>query len=235
MKYIKNYWLLIQVVCTTIALPTIFHAIGDISILENYSQLINRHILYQFVTLILAIVMLLVYQSSRKAVFVHYFRRGNSKQEILSEPYVGIRPKAQEKWSRAGVKWALVLSVVTAIVLYFHLDIDAPPSIEKVISLLPIILLFAFVNSFVEEVISRLGVIVALKGVYKDRTIAIISGILFGSVHYFGTPGGVFGVLLASFLGWFLAKSILETKGIFWAWCIHFLLDVIIMTFLFIQ
>jgi len=27
-----------------------------------------------------------------------------------------------------------------------------------------------------------------------------------------------------------LAKSILETKGIFWAWLIHFLQDIIIFT-----
>jgi uncharacterized protein len=35
---------------------------------------------------------------------------------------------------------------------------------------------------------------------------------------------------LAGFLGWLLAKSIVETRGIFWAWFIHFLQDVIIFT-----
>ncbi|MFT6005009.1 MAG: hypothetical protein ACI8UQ_002153, partial [Bacteroidia bacterium] len=49
-------------------------------------------------------------------------------------------------------------------------------------------------------------------------------------VHYFGTPGGIIGVIVAGFLGWFLAKSILETKGFFWAWFIHFLQDVVIIT-----
>jgi hypothetical protein len=36
------------------------------------------------------------------------------------------------------------------------------------------------------------------------------------------------GVVLAGFLGWFLAKSVLETRGIGLAWFIHFVLDVII-------
>ena len=42
-----------------------------------------------------------------------------------------------------------------------------------------------------------------------------------GSVHYFETPGGVAGVVLAGFLGCLLAKSIYETRGIFWTWLIH--------------
>jgi hypothetical protein len=58
--------------------------------------------------------------------------------------------------------------------------------------------------------------------------IAIVSGALFGSAHYLGTPGGPSGCLLAGFLGWLLAKSVLETQGIGWAWFIHFVLDVII-------
>ncbi len=234
MKYIKNYWLFIQVVSATIALPTIYYSIKDISILDNYPKLINKHILYQCITLILAIIMLYVYWASRKAVFMQYFRKGNSEQEILPEPYVGIRPKAQEKWSRAGVEWAVIFSIVTAVAIYFQLDTNSKPRIDALVKVIPFVLLLAFINSFVEEVISRLGVVIAFKGVFEDRTIAILSGILFGAVHYFGNPGGILGMLLAGFLGWFLAKSILETKGLFWAWFIHFLLDVVIMSYLFI-
>lgn len=46
-------------------------------------------------------------------------------------------------------------------------------------------------------------------------------------VHY-----DVVGVLLAGFLAYELGKSMLETKGFFWAWFIHFLRDVLIFTFL---
>jgi membrane protease YdiL (CAAX protease family) len=233
MRHLKNYWLFILVVFSTISLPTIFFTLRDISYLDNYPQLVNHHIRYQFITLTLAIVMLSVYRFSRKTVFIKYFRKGNSELEILPEPYVGIRPKAQEKWSRAGIEWTITFSAVTAIVLFFQLDSNSRPTMDAVVKVFPFVLVFALLNSFTEEVISRLGVIVALKGVLKDRMIAIISGVLFGTVHYFGTPGGWLGVLLAGFLGWFLAKSILETKGIFWAWFIHFIQDVIIMIFLF--
>jgi hypothetical protein len=40
--------------------------------------------------------------------------------------------------------------------------------------------------------------------------------------------------ILAGFIAWFLAKSIHETKGFFWAWLIHFVQDVMIMTALFL-
>ena len=42
-------------------------------------------------------------------------------------------------------------------------------------------------------------------------------------------PSGVIGILLAGLLGYVLSKSIYETNGIFWAWFIHFLQDVIII------
>ena len=103
---------------------------------------------------------------------------------------------------------------------------------HKVLTVLPFSILFSLSNSFIEESITRLGVIVVLKGKVKDRIIPLISALLFGGVHYFGNPGGIPGVLAAGFLGWFLAKSILETKGIFWAWLIHFVQDVIIFSVL---
>ena len=71
---------------------------------------------------------------------------------------------------------------------------------------------------------------VVCKDLLSDRAIAMLSGALFGSIHFFGIPGGVTGVIVAVFLGWLLCKSILETKGIFWAWFIHFLQDVIIFS-----
>jgi hypothetical protein len=57
-----------------------------------------------------------------------------------------------------------------------------------------------------------------------------LSALIFGIGHYFGSPGGIPGVLMAGYLGWFASKSIHETKGFFWAWMIHFVQDIIIMT-----
>jgi|GEM_PF-1989662 len=143
---------------------------------------------------------------------------------------IGIKPTKNENWSHLGRNFAIIISTVTAVVIYFQLIKNNGVSIENILKVLPFSLIFALFNSFVEETITRLGVVVVLKNVLKDKTIALLSAMIFGTVHYWGNPGGIAGVLLAGFLGWLLAKSILEIKGIFWAWFIHFLQDVIIFS-----
>ena len=54
----------------------------------------------------------------------------------------------------------------------------------------------------------------------------------FGIAHFYGIPYGIVGVALAWFLGWILARSMLETRGLGWAWFIHFVQDVLIFGFL---
>lgn len=75
---------------------------------------------------------------------------------------------------------------------------------------------------FVQE-LSRLTVHKPLA--LDRRAIAILSGLIFGIPHHFGTPGGILGAAMA--------KSVMETRGIFWAWFIHFLQDVVIFAALF--
>ena len=94
---------------------------------------------------------------------------------------------------------------------------------------LPWVLLFSISNSFSEEMLTRFSLAAGLDGIISGRAISLWSAAIFGGVHYFGTPGGVPGVLMAGFLGWLLAKSVLETKGFGWAWFIHFLQDVVII------
>jgi len=60
----------------------------------------------------------------------------------------------------------------------------------------------------------------------------LLMAAFFGIGHYYGVPYGIIGVLMASFLGWLLGKSMLETRGLFWAWFIHFWQDVLIFSFL---
>ncbi len=86
-------------------------------------------------------------------------------------------------------------------------------------------------NAFTEEVIFRLSYVSLVKHEGWDEKWALFLGTtVFGLVHYFGmAPKGIMGALMAGFLGWFLTKSILESKGFFWAWFIHFLQDVVIL------
>ncbi|HMJ71141.1 MAG TPA: CPBP family intramembrane glutamic endopeptidase [Cyclobacteriaceae bacterium] len=95
--------------------------------------------------------------------------------------------------------------------------------------LLPLVLLFAATNAWSEEIFSRFVIVSGLYGKLKPDVICLISAGIFGMAHFaFGTPGGLFGVVASGTMGWFMAKSVIETKGMGWALFIHFLQDVVI-------
>jgi membrane protease YdiL (CAAX protease family) len=85
-------------------------------------------------------------------------------------------------------------------------------------------------NAFSEEAIFRIGIVSPLYGILSVSIIVLISGVVFGLPHYFGMPSGILGALMAGFLGWLLAMSLVETQGLLIAWAIHFVQDVVIIT-----
>lgn len=219
-------WLPVMVIALTALLPILSHFLNTTQLWGSLPAPISKQLVYQPLTLCIALAFLLILNKVRPITFKTYFKRGKLNAAITPVPQVGINPKKSENWKHVGWNFTIVISVITAAVVYF-----TTPKInyQQLLLHLPFAIVFALINSFVEEIITRFGVVVSLKDKVPENTIALISGALFGIVHYWGTPGGFGGVLLAGFLGWILAKSILETKGIFWAWFIHFIQDVIII------
>ncbi len=226
----ENIVLFLLIIALTISLVFVSSWTNGIVIFDDLSDSINKQILYQSITLFGTIIFLFVLRLAKRTKFQAYFRKGNISADILPEPIIGIKPKPTENWLHLGRNFTIIISGVTAIVIYFQLIRASGISIGNILNVLPFSFVFALSNSFVEESITRLGVVVVLKDTLNDRKIPLVSALLFGTVHYWGNPGGLVGVLVAGFLGWLLTKSILETKGIFWAWLIHFLQDVIIFS-----
>ena len=226
----KHISLLILIITLTFSLVFLSYWAKEIILFKNLPKKINSQIFYQTTSVFGTIIFLFILRYTKKNTFKEYFQKGNVSAEILPEPRIGIKPKAKENWFHLGINFSVIISGVTSIVIYFQLIKGAEISIGDVLNIMPYSIVFALSNSFVEESITRLGVVVVFKNILKDRTIPFISAIVFGTVHYWGNPGGLLGIIVAGFLGWFLTKSILETKGIFWAWFIHFLQDVIILS-----
>lgn len=92
----------------------------------------------------------------------------------------------------------------------------------------------AATNAFTEEVVFRLSYVTVGAAETSSRTYGLALGAgVFGVFHYWGvTPNGLTGALMAAVLGYFLAKSIQETRGFFWAFTIHFALNVVMMLLL---
>jgi hypothetical protein len=98
--------------------------------------------------------------------------------------------------------------------------------------LIPLVGLFAAMNAFSEELTYKASFLSVLNDPVGRRQALLLMAAFFGLGHYYGVPYGLVGVLMAALLGWLLGKSMLETKGFFWAWFIHFLQDVLIFSFM---
>ena len=189
---------------------------------------LNHEASYQLVTLaIFALFVALAVALGGRGVLA-YLRPTRFSGPVTPVPWIGLRPKEGEDWVQVGASFLVVITLVTAVAVYVPVIRGGAFAFSVTGVLIPA-LVFALTNSLVEEGIYRFAVTsVLLESGFSPTSAAITSALLFGGVHYFGTPGGLTGVLLAAFLGWLLSKSIAETRGFGWAWLIHFVQDVVI-------
>ena len=136
-----------------------------------------------------------------------------------------------ENWKKFGLILSLCISLGT---LAFLVIAGRPPLdiVVKALPFLPAVLLAAAVNAFNEEMTYKASFLSVLEGPVGKKQALLLMAAFFGIFHFYGIPYGIIGVIMAGFLGWILGKSMLETRGFFWAWFIHFLQDVMIFTFL---
>lgn len=187
---------------------------------------IDYQIKYQVLLLFTAFAVLLVSYFLNKENFTSLFSIGNINAPTEKLPLFGI--KEGDKWIETGLSLSIIITLVTAVFMYFQLKQYAV-NWQLLLQGMGWILLFSLTNSFGEEAIYRIGIVSPLKGLITPATIFLISAVLFGIPHFAGMPSGVVGVVMAGVLGFVLAKSVYETQGIFWAWLIHFLQDVVII------
>jgi len=158
-----------------------------------------------------------------------FLTRGKLDAPIEPVRWLGF-PKP-EPWTKFGGQFALYISLGTLLFLILG-GRPTPAALIGALPMLPAVLLFAAMNAFNEELTYRASLLAGLEHVIGPRQALWLTAVFFGLGHYFGVPYGVVGVLMASFLGWMMGKAMLETRGFFWAWLIHFLQDVLIFSFM---
>lgn len=198
----------------------------------SQNEYVNFQINYQFLLLVVTIISLTSTYLLNKENFATYFSVGNISAPAQEMKFFGI--KANDSWLKTGISLSIVISLATAIFMFFQLK-QVKVNWSVLQSGIFWIILFSLTNSFGEEMIYRVGIVTPLQGLLSPMTICIISAILFGLPHLAGMPSGLIGATMAGVLGLVLAKSLIETNGFFWAWTIHFLQDVIIIGTLFLM
>lgn len=154
---------------------------------------------------------------------------GDLRSPIRPVPWLGF-PKP-DSWVSFGGQYGIYLAAGTGLVLFLTSGVRFG-GVSNLLAVLPAVLLMAALNAFNEEFLYRSVVISALEPIVGTRQVWYLSALFFGIAHFWGVPSGWLGILLASFMGWILSKAMLETRGFFWSWWIHFLQDVAIFLFL---
>lgn len=195
------------------------------------TPIIDTQIKFQSLQLGLAIIFLVVIYFLNPENFAHFFRMGDINVHISKIAWLGVT--GNETWLEIATSIGLFITLGTAIFMFFQLKKAGAANLQGLKDLGGFIgwaILFSAMNAFSEEAIFRIGIISPLYGIFSVSVLVLISGVVFGLPHYFGMPKGMIGALMAGFLGWLLALSLVETQGIFLAWVIHFVQDVVIIT-----
>jgi len=136
-----------------------------------------------------------------------------------------------EPWPKFALIYGFGIAGFLAVLQFFSLR-PSGEVLRQVVPILPSILFYAALNAFNEEYTFRAPMLATLEPIGGSKHALWMAAFFFGIAHYFGTPGGIIGGLLSIFMGWILGKAMVETRGGFWAWWIHFLSDVAIFIFL---
>lgn len=201
--------------------PSLFGAFGNT---ENGSR-----ISYQIVMLTVSLIVIGIVATMTRGKGLAFLSLKKRDGEVIPAKWAGIVAKEGETWRHIGLSMTITISIITAVVIYFQV-FKGSSITPQMVSLIPIVLLLSLLNSFNEEIIFRFSFVAVADYLKLPAVVAqLLSAVTFGAVHYWGTPSGIGGVIMAAFIGWFLAKSMQETRGFFWAWLIHFIQDVIIV------
>ena len=217
---------ILLVVAFTIGILLLSGQTNRIGIEVSKNSYINFQINYQLLLLGIAFISMISSYILNPESFKSILSIGNLSAVGEELKIFGI--KKGDSWLKTGISLSIFISLATGIFMYFQLKgqtIDY--SLLKTGFLW--VVLFSLTNSFAEEMIFRVGINAPLTDLLSPNKIFFISAVIFGVAHFQGMPSGIIGIILAGLLGYVLSKSIQETNGIFWAWFIHFLQDVIII------
>jgi len=159
-----------------------------------------------------------------------YIKPGDLRVKAEPIPWLGIS-KNWVSWGRlAPISGALIAVVTIGLTMITVTGAGMSVNFSLFFRMLPFILVYALINSFSEGILFRNGILASLTTAFPKFVVLILSALIFGSFHYYGAPGGILGIIMSSVLGWFMARSLYETKGFVAPWIIHFMQDFVIFS-----
>ncbi len=183
------------------------------------SHLVNRLLNYQLSALPVAgLALLLTYAFAGRLRLAYLnLNRTGEMRPLLGRSGGG-------RWEADGWSLALVMMLIVGVATFLQM---LPAGFTFHWAYVALVVPFAAMNAFTEEAVFRLPYVTMGDNDTGSRVYGLAMGsLVFGVFHFWGVaPNGLVGALMSAFLGFVLAKSVQETKGFFWAFSIHFVLN----------
>ncbi len=133
-------------------------------------------------------------------------------------------------WTQLGLSSIAVMVLGGSVWIWSVAD---DVELGPLLTWLPLGVVFAAVNAAQEELRFRLVPLSTLVASVGDEQAIWMTAMVFGLAHWSGaTPAGPLGMIYNTLIGAWLAKSILETRGVAWAWIIHAVSNVVLFAVL---
>ncbi|HVF70939.1 MAG TPA: CPBP family intramembrane glutamic endopeptidase [Chthoniobacterales bacterium] len=158
-----------------------------------------------------------------------FLRNGDLDAPAQPIRFLGMRKPVP--WTWFGPALIVVFAAVMSPFLYLtvHPNFGAG---SRIIQFLPWIVAVAALNAASEEFQFRCLLLAHLRKVFSPGENVLLTAAFFGLGHFYGQPSGTIGVLMTGFAGWIWARSMIETRGWFWALAIHMVQDIVVISFL---
>lgn len=186
---------------------------------------IQKQVRYQSSFFVLAVLVAVLANSLATQGSGQVFDIGALASPIQAEAF-GFAPMDAISWLQLGSLLTLCFGLATWVLVSASLRRIANWSILLRRFGLWVIVLSA-VNALSEELIYRGALIAVAQGFLGPSQIALLSAVLFALAHVRGQASGFAVVAGSAVVGWCLAHAVLQTHGLFWAWCVHFVQDIV--------
>lgn len=184
-------------------------------------------ILLKVIGIIPVVAVLIALFKSPKEVFIS---KGDFSVKVEEIKWLSIK-KDKISWRKLTIISATLISIGTALLTIGTVTgTSANLNTNNLIKYFPFAVVFAILNSLCEGIVYRNAVLGSLKNVLPKNELIFIAAMFFGIAHYYGAPSGMVGVAMSGVLGWFLTRSMYETKGFVSSWIIHCMQDIVIFS-----
>jgi membrane protease YdiL (CAAX protease family) len=187
---------------------------------------IQKQVRYQTSFFVLAVVVAVLANSLATQGSGQVFGIGALASPIQAEAF-GFTHMDGASWLQLGSLLTLGLGLATLALVSASLrGIANWPEFLRRFGLWVIVL--SAINALSEELLYRGAIVAVARGLLEPTQIALLSAVLFALAHVRGQASGIAVVAGSAVVGWCLAHAVLQTHGLFWAWCAHFIQDIVI-------